>query len=360
MQRPLRISAAILTAVLTGCAAKVEGEALYDAGKCRRVTIVDAENGAAVVGAEDLAFDRVSRRILISAYDRRKVEREVKSAAFDIAQGGVYSAPIASLAGDETTLTLASIIARDSVGGGLRPHGLSFDPGRREIAFINRSYQRIDDKWRMTARLERADADGAVFVGEGRAPRCSANDVATLGETTLVSFDHASCGWRGGVEDIFASRASGVATADGERVFDGVRHANGVAALSSGELALAATRDREILVLTTEGEGLSVERKFPLPGAPDNLTVSSNGDIVAALHPSLLAIGMQRRLGLGRSGSRIVRVDPETGETTLLFEDRRAKLFSAATAAVEEEGLLAIGSVADSGLVVCKRSNEAP
>lgn len=337
----------------------MEGEALYDADQCRRVTIVDAASAAAVVGAEDLAFDRAAGRILISAYDRRKVEREEATSAFDLSQGGIYAAPVEALAGDDTMLTLPSLVARETVGGGLRPHGLSFDPVRREIIFVNRSYQRIDGEWRMTPRLERAGADGAVFVGDGDAPRCSANDVATLGETTVVSFDHASCGWRGRVEDIFALRASGVATAEGENVFEGVGHANGVVALESGALALAATRDMQLLVLTPDGEKFGIERTISLPGAPDNLTVTADGEIVAALHPSLLAIGMQRRLGLGRSGSRVVRVNPETGETTLLFEDRRAKLFSAATAALEEGGLLVIGSVADSGLVVCKRSEAA-
>jgi hypothetical protein len=42
-----------------------------------------------------------------------------------------------------------------------------------------------------------------------------------------------------------------------------------------------------------------------------------------------------------------------------LFEDPGAKLYSAATVALEIGDMLVIGSVADRGLVVCKRSEAA-
>ncbi len=351
------IGAAI--AVLCGCTQKVDGEPLYSAKQCRRVAIIDATTGAATVGAEDLAYDASGGRVFISAYDRRKVEHEIANNAFEISQGGIYAAPLLALTGDDATITLASIVDRDSIAGGLRPHGVSFDPDSREIAFINRSYQRINGKWAMTAQVERADADGAVYISSSGAARCSANDLVTLGAQTFVSFDHAHCGWRGGVEDIIGAKDSGIDTADGADIFDGAGHANGVTVTDGNQLALAATRDQALLILDSNGDGAQLVRKIPLPGAPDNLTTTKDGAVVAALHPSLLAIGLQRRLGLGRSGSRIVRVDPETGAITLLFDDPAAKLYSAATVALEIGEILVIGSVADRGLVVCKRSEAA-
>lgn len=341
----------------SSCAKKADGDPFFALGECRRMELIDADSGEAVVGAEDLAFDAAERRVLISAYDRRAVEREARNRAGEIGQGGIYAASIDALTSGETALTLTSIVSRDMVAGGLRPHGISFDEARREIAFVNRSYQRIDGVWRMTARIERAGADGAVLDGDGL--RCSANDVAMLGERTFVSFDHAACGWRGGLEDIFASRSSGLDTPERRDVFEGARHANGVIAAGKGRLALAATRDRALLMLDENEGGFAIERKIILPGAPDNLTIGDSGKIIAALHPSLLAIGAQRRLGLGRAGSRVVRVDPETGETALLFDDPKGRLFSAASAAIEEEGVLVIGSALDRGIVVCKRSKAA-
>jgi hypothetical protein len=347
---------ALALCAIAGCAETVAGDPLYTADFCRRLAIVDAETGDSVVGAEDLALDLAGGRVLISAYDRRLIEREARRGAFLLSEGGVYAVPLAALKGEAETLVLPSIVARESVVGGLRPHGLSFDAARREIVFINRSYQKIDGDWRMTARLERADADGAVYIGDGGAPRCSANDVATLGERAYVSFDHAACGWRGSVEDILRAHASGVAAEDGDAVIEGVSYANGLAPTGDGGLALAATRQKQLLILEPDGGSFTVVRTIDLPGGPDNLTAAADGAIIAAVHPSLIALGLQRRFGLGRSGSRIMRVEAETGATTLLFDDPRGALFSAATAAVEADGVLVAGSVADQGLLVCRRS----
>lgn len=344
---------------LSSCAKNADGDPIFALDECRRVAVMDADSGKTVIGAEDLAYDAATRRVLISAYDRRAAEREARSRADDIEQGGIYGASIDALKSGKTALTLESIVSRDTVAGGLRPHGISFDEERREIAFINRSYQRIDHEWRMTPRIERAGTDGAAFVGNGGDLRCSANDVAVLGGRTFVSFDHSACGWRGGLEDLFASRSSGLDTPEERDAFEGVRHANGVIATGETQLALAATRDKALLMLDEGGGGFTVGKMFRLSGAPDNLTLSEGGKIVVALHPSLLAIGAQRRLGLGRAGSRIVSVDPESGETKLLFDDPRAQIFSAASAAIEQEGILVIGSALDHGIVVCKRIDEA-
>ena len=350
---------AIAAATLASCAQKADGDPLYALSQCRRVTLIDAASGKAVVGAEDLAYDAAARRILISAYDRRAVERQARRRASDIEQGGIYAASIDALKGATDALTLSSIVSRETVAGGLRPHGVSFDSDRREIAFINRSYQRIDGDWRMTPRIERAGADGAALIGDGGRPRCSANDLATIGEETFVSFDHAACGWRGGLEDILASRASGLDSADGVDLFEGARHANGVVATNDRQLALAATRDKSVMILDRNSSGFSVDRTFEVPGAPDNLTIGADGAIVAALHPSLLAIGAERRLGWGRSGSRVVSIDPGSGAVGLLFDDPKAALLSAASAAIEADGVLVIGSALDRGLVVCERSDRA-
>ena len=353
------LGAAIAAVTLSSCAEKADGDPLYALGECRRVALIDEGTGKAVVGAEDFAYDVAARRVLISAYDRRAVESEARSRASDIEQGGVYAVSIDALKGEDAALTVSSIVARETVAGGLRPHGVSFDENRREITFVNRSFQKINGEWAMRPRIERAGADGAVFIGDGGNPRCSANDVAMLGEETFVSFDHATCGWRGGLEDVFASRASGLDTSDGVDVFIGARHANGVVATADNRLALAATRDRSVMILDRLGSGLSLDKTIGLPGAPDNLTLGEGGKIVAALHPSLAAIGAQRRFGWGRSPSRVVSVDPGSGAVELLFDDPDATLFSAASVAMEEGGVLVIGSALDRGLVVCKRSDAA-
>lgn len=357
----IRIGLAVFSlgaVALVGCAKRLDEAPAYSLAECKRIALIDAATGEAIVGAEDMAFDAASRRIIISAYDRRTAEREAARGAAQIAQGGVYAAPLDRLQSRAQSITLSSVIARDTIDGGLRPHGLSFDPDRREIMFVNRSYKREGRRWRMAARIERAGADGEVFVGAATSPRCSANDVANIGGDLFVSYDHAACGWRGGLEDLFALRASGVEVIGGGAIFDKARHANGIAAVSPEILALAATRDHEIILIGRRGAEFERIGRIKVPGAPDNLTVNANGDVVAALHPSLFAIGAERRLGIGRSAGRVVSVNPATGAVTLLFDDPKASLLSAVSVGLEIEDMLVIGSALDRGIVLCRKDRD--
>lgn len=342
----------LIAAALAACAKAGEGLPVYAADQCRRVALTDAATGALVTGAEDLDFDPRQQEIYISAHDRRAVERAANRKGDAPPQGGLYRAPIAMLG---SAATLRPLVDAASIPGGLRPHGVSFDPSTNDIYFINRAYAEVGGKWLMTPQILRADADGAVRSGSDASPRCSANDLATLAGEVVVSFDHVACGWRAGLENFRGSRATGIETAMGAVAFTGARHANGLVALQDGRLALASTRDKAILILRRHGERFTLDQALPTPGGPDNLTLSGDGAIVAALHPSLFSIGLSRGLGLGRSGSRIVRVDPEGGAVTLLFDDPKAALFSAASVAIEESGTLIVGSALDEGLLVCAK-----
>lgn len=352
MRAILKGATTIAAATLAACAQKADGQPAFTHADCRRVAVVDAATNEAVVGAEDLAFDAATNSVIFSAYDRRAAEHAARDGRDAVPEGGLYSARLAALAANE--VSVEPLIAQASMDGGLRPHGVSFDAESRRVSFINRAYRKLDGKWRMTPEIVHVGVDRAEFTDED-APRCSANDLATLNDVLYVSYDHDDCGWRGGLEDVFGSTNSGVSIPDGESVFYGVRHANGLVPTGDGRLALAATRDKAIVLLQETDGKFSVEKKFAMPGAPDNLTVAADGAIVAALHPSLTAIGLARRMGFGKAGSRIVSVDPETGATTLLFDDPKAALFQAATAAVYAEGVLVAGSVLDAGLLVCAR-----
>ncbi len=341
-------------AALSACAQEEARDPLYAHDQCRRVAILEADTRRPIIGAEDLAFDAEADRLIISAYDRRSVERAATSGAETIPEGDLYFVELSALAGDTEEMALQPVVERGSVAGGLRPHGISFDPATKQISVVNRVYDSAGGGWRMRPRIDRFGADGALTTVESPALHCSANDLTTLDGETLVSFDHAGCGWRAVLEDIAATRKSGLATLAGEELFVGARHANGVIATLDGDIALAATRDRAVLLLSANGGEFALTKKIHTPGGPDNLTLSDDGSIIAALHPSLMAIGAQRRLGVGKAGSRIVRIDLSSGRNVLLFDDPKAELFSAATAAIEVDGTLVAGSVLDAGLLVCK------
>lgn len=362
----------LLAGLLAACAdrhAEPFGPARYDLAHCARATLIDVSNGARVVGAEDLAVDRAARRLIVSAYDRRAAERAARRGAFLVPEGGVYAVDLVELLARDGRLVPARPLAPPSrFAGGLRPHGLSFDPAAREIAFVNRSYQKIDRRWRMTPRLERIGANGEVVFG-GEAPAgCAANDLASVGGAALVTFDHGACGWRAAMEDVFALKRSGVANDDGARLFDGVQYANGiaVAADAAGEatLAVAATREAAILRLAStggdlaSGERLRQVERIDTPGGPDNLTVSPDGGVVAAVHPSLWRLALHRKLGIGDAPSRVVKVDVGGARVEPLLDDPTGATFAGATVAVELGpswgGALVVGSATDAGLLVCR------
>jgi sugar lactone lactonase YvrE len=183
---------------------------------------------------------------------------------------------------------------------------------------------------------------------------CSANDIVSLDGRSIVTLDHGSCGWRAAVEDVFGLKKARVVDEKGEMVTANLGFANGLAAPAGDRIFVAATRERALYPIDFVEGRATIDKAIPIGAAPDNLTLSDDGAIVAAVHPSLLAIGLQRRLGVGRSPSRIVEIDPANGDQMRLFDDPKGSVIAAATAAISTRGLLIIGSVMDPGIVVCR------
>lgn len=352
--RPERLAALALAAMAAGCAGESVGEAKYPIEQCRRIALIDAASGETIRGAEDLTVDAANERLFVSAYDRRRVERAAKRNEATIPEGGIYQVSLAALSSAADEAAALPVAPAGEFTGGLHPHGLSYNAEAGEIAFINRAYVRAKGGWKMTAQIERVGVNGeAVVSGAARTP-CAANNVLDEGKVALISFDHERCDWRGGLEDALSLRRSGVAADDGERLYDRALFANGIARAEDGRIVLAATREDALLMMTQEDGKLKLTDRIKLPGGPDNLTVSPDGGIVAAVHPSLVRMGLNRRLGIGRAASRVVKVNPQSGAVEILLDDPHGRSFSAATVAAEWHGGLIIGSVTDDGLFVCK------
>lgn len=341
-----------LAPLAASCAREAIGAAAYGADDCRRVALIDMATGEAVRGAEDIALDAENGRLFISAYDRRAVEKAARKKSEALPQGGLYAVTLAGLFDPQTErLQVSSLADPKDFAGGLHPHGLSYDAANHELVFINRTYLRDGRKWKMTPHLQRVGANGEVYVGKPEAAHCAANDVASGGEGTITSFDHGSCGAGAGLENVFGLKRSGVAR-NGETLFDKARFANGLAHAPDGDLVVAATRENALIVLG--GEGFSESARIAVPGGPDNITIAYDGGIVAAAHPSLFSLMLNRKFGARAAPSRIVKADAATGAVEILFDDPSGRLFSAATVAVETEAGLVAGSVTDEGLLVCQ------
>ncbi len=336
------------------CAREATGPSKYGVEQCRRVALVNSATGEIVRGAEDLALDRERGRLFVSAYDRRAVEKAAKRRQEVLPQGGVYAIALDTLFNKKVNeLRVVSLAAPTDFAGGLHPHGIDYDEVNEEVVFVNRTYERTGKKWRMIPRLQRVGANGEVFVGAAAPAHCAANDLTATATGLLSSFDHASCGFGGALENVFRLKRSGVANEAGP-VFSKAAFANGIAEMPSGDIAVAATRESAILLLHSTEGGLAERSRIKVSGRPDNLSVSEDGGIVAALHPSMMKLAAARKMGFGKSSSRIVKANAQTGDVSVLFDDVDASLFSAATVAVETPNGLVAGSVIDDGLLVCQ------
>ena len=346
VQRSLAIGAAMLA--LSACGRETAAP-VYALSDCRRVALTDAQSGEPVVGAEDMAFDAAGLRLIISAYDRRATEKASRGDT-PPPQGGVYEINLDAAFGGAPLLDTTSIVDREKFQNGLRPHGVDFAGG--EVAFVNRGYVKDGERWRMQSSLVRIDGEGVVA---SKRTHCAANDVALVGDSLLATRDHAACGgFSRFLENALGQKKSGAFFDDGAALIDGVAFANGVTVLGDG-FAVAATRENALHILRATAERGSRTIVAKTPGAPDNLSVASNGDIVAALHLNLFRLALNRSWGIGKAGSRLVRIDVETGDTAMLFDDPKGTLFSAATVGVETPYGLVAGSVTDAGLLVCEK-----
>ena len=341
----------------TAPAKRSSKEPVFSTAMCRPITLRDNDTNALIVGAEDIAIDHKNGDLFISAYDRRAVEKSAsRKSSSKIPEGGLYKVNFETLSTMPNELSLKSLIRREDVEGGLRPHGITLDQQSNEVVFINRAFKKIGKNWKQSSHIRRVGAKGAIIITQSTKTHCAANDLVTNKSTVLVSFDHANCNWSGRMEDIFNLPRSGIVGENTSRpFFQTARHANGLIALGETKMVLAATRDKALHFLRPNHDGsLEPTGTVKVPGGPDNLTLGQDGKIIAAVHPSLFKMGLHRKLGWGRAGSRIVSVDPDTRHVTLLYDDPSGKQFQAATVGARHDNILVLGSVTDKGLLVCK------
>ena len=349
----MRVFAMLLLAS-AGCSAANSADPKYTHEQCQRIALKTSPEAPSIVGAEDLAFDRSSGMIYISAYDRRATEKAMSRRKAHIPSGNIYAVSISAFEQGKSDVLVTPVLEEENFKGGLRPHGLTYADNK--LVFVNRAAFHNKKKWQKKTQLVSVDLGKTPLRISIHETHCAANDVVLDGEETLYSIDHKSCGGGAFWEDLFNLKRSGIHK-NNASLIEGVQFANGLAQVKETNFALAATRAKEILIFDKDGMRLEA---IELSGGPDNLSVSSNGDLVAAVHPSLMRMGLYRKLGIGKAASKIIRVNLETGAETLLFEDKKGDVFSGATIGIEEEKLLIAGSVLDSGVLVCNTKGTNP
>ena len=352
---------------------------LAAAPDCRRVEIRAAGTGHPIVGAEDLAIDRSGRRVYIAAFDRWALEDALSADAARLPQGAIYSVAFEQLR--ERPAVLRATRVADGGAADFHPHGIALyqGPGQPRLYAINHAHEREANEWQRKTRIEafRARGDGRLqhLAGKHHERLCRANDLVALGPTDLlITRDHGACGgpmlW---MEQLLGLRRAQIVRAqtpppwsDPENglditvLADDIGLANGITLEAGGErVAVSATREERVRIYRTRellnATDPAPERSLPVPGGPDNLTWTHAG-LFAALHPSLLDMGMARHrwFGVRRAGTRVVRLEPSTGVLESLIDDPDAAQLNAGTTPALFDGVLVVGSVLDNALLVCR------
>lgn len=369
------------TAVLACLVVSGAGTVAHAEGACQRVELVDAETGESVRGTEDIVLDREGRRLFVSAYDRWAVEDAVAGGARTLPQGGLYAVALDDVAARPASLPVSNLAA--DVGSPFHPHGIGFYHGgdTRRLAVVNHAYGRHEGDWRSRTRIDLFEVDAAdgpmSHRGTLESPRlCHANDIVPLsGADLLATREYGACGGvRRWAEVIFGLREAKVLHVqhapeeDGmgaeppiDALIDDLGLANGIALGPDGRtLAVAATREQRVrfydVVALLAGEGeRALATTVDLDGGPDNLGWRADGQLLVAVHPSLMGAGMARYrwFGRDRAGSRVVAIDPQTGESTLLVDDSDGELLNMATSTTAFDDVVVAAGVLDSALLVC-------
>jgi len=326
---------------------------------CRRVELQDTVTGLLVEGAEDIALDPISPRLILSAYDRRADE-----------PGGIYGVDLGVLLAPSDHLIGAPRLAPVPGGPPLRPHGFAIAPAEPDgksarLAIIVRT-RRSEGGHSAQLRFFSLSESGLAPAGIAiSAPSlCNANDVAALssgaGSGWLVTADRKACGSFGrGLEDVLGG-ANGSVRLVRERtlntVASDIAFANGIA-LSADRVFVAATRAKAILVFDRAAMlagRRALLKTWPLHAAPDNLARGSDGALYITAHEDLLRYALYRSGLRASARSVIFRFDPATGTGPQRIGISGGKgQLQGATVALRAGGALVLGSAFDHGLAIC-------
>lgn len=305
-------------------------DARFAHSDCRNIEI-QASDGSFLVGIEDLAHLSTSGSLVLSAYDRQETGQK----------GGLYRVPLFSLLG-RGPLAARTLSPQLDDNATFKPHGISLSPDESRLAAIIRGDQ--GEAWIEVGALDKNEwiVDKRI---RGKS-LCRANDLQLISNATeelWITLDRADC--QPTTRDIVPGATTGrLGRYDGEKFAIervGLSFPNGLVMPY-----IAETRANRIL---RPGED-----PIALPGSPDNLNMTANGQLVAAVHPRLLHLWLYKEGWQERAPSRILRVDPENATSEVLFDDPDGFVFSAATSALLVDDILIAGSVNDSGLLVCK------
>lgn len=323
-----------------------------DSGLLFDVTPHFAGNCAPVVGVtggEDITIDHARRQAFISADDRRAVlaGRPVPGRVFVL---------------DLTAPNTLPVDVTPSLPFDFHPHGLSLfvdADGARRLFVVN--HREDGSEW---IELFRVGEDGIlIHLRSITYPELvSPNDlVATGPEQFYATSDHGfpRGHWMQRIEDYLGLPLAAVTYFDGrqgQKVFDGLRYANGINASPDGKrlyVAEVVARRLHVLDIGSIPTQLSSRTVAPMGSGIDNLEWGDDGQLWTGAHPRLFDFVAHAEDPQALSPSQVLRIDPETLTPVEVFLDDGRALSGSSVAAVHGRTLL-IGPVFAPHLLRCE------
>lgn len=372
----------IFGAVLAAASGMSVAAPLDEAGACRAYSLIDEVTGKVIIGPEDIAIDRASGDVYVSAYDRRAVHGEVKAGGPVTTEGGIYRFALPEGLPDGNSIQVSDLTREFSSAHDFHPHGFHFRSGApARLHVVNHVYEMKKGKPADNPAIERFRLEEGSLVheatirpgtpGAGEPAMCSPNDLwAKADGTFYVSNDHGACrGFARAWEETFGLKGSYLLYYDGakfRKVAGKLKFANGVAgrqdpATGAWQIIVAETRGKKLRVFD-EADLLAPGKAKPrhtikLKGSPDNLDWAEDGDLLVATIPNIIGMGAYMRgwFGKKKTGSRAQRIPWDAdgpGEPEIIFEDD-SSMISGATSMAGAGGLYFIGAAFDDNIVIC-------
>ncbi|MEO1039336.1 MAG: hypothetical protein AAFX09_07295 [Pseudomonadota bacterium] len=302
-------------------------------------------------GTEDVAIDEATGRVFVSTSERR-------SGAAD-PDNGIYAF---ELSDPEGALRRVSIDAPAD----FRPHGISFwrgsgpdgDPRARLFVISHPSTGSV------VLAYDVAE-DGALTHTETISYEAlrSPNDLVAVGPDAFYASNDIYFGdtLMGRVEAFLGLPLASVSYWDGASgriAAGGLIYGNGIEVSEDGtELYAASLLGRSVHVFARDAASGALTRtgKLHAPLGVDNIERGPDGALYIGGHPQIFTFLDHQRDPDVHAPSEVMRLDPQTGEWSIVFASTGEEIDASSVGAVHD-GQLIVGAVFDSHILLCPYS----
>ncbi|MEP3765265.1 MAG: SMP-30/gluconolactonase/LRE family protein, partial [Marinomonas sp.] len=241
-----------------------------------------------------------------------------------------------------------------------------------ETVSLNVIDRDLSDPKKLSASLRRFTwSDGTPEIIEDTLPKtadslCNANDVIVSGNQYFITSDHQSCRYSGRKrENVFQANSAHLLSFDLAKdtaiqtIIPKLYFANGIAT-SQDHIYIAETRKKRLSTYDQTAEGLKHRADITLAGGPDNLTVTEDGDLWAALHPNLMTFAAYRAGWRQNAPSRVSRIKTnKQDDRRIQTYDIPSHIISGATVALQVDNTLFLGAAFDRAIASCVLTEES-